>query len=253
MRIKFQKTLKTIILPFVFCSFIGFTAFAMSDYFPRSWKYKMTVVVETPEGDYSGSAVRQITNSVPPIDLPDAGNPADLKGEAVVVDLGERGVLFAILTDDTRRQFYRAFPLPGKTNSAGATTAEGIRYHNNLPIGAKGKINMDEHRTKFVTFIDMDNPKSVTPVLTWILNRAKNHPRGGYYEIKENRIEEIFGEGVRIKDITIEITNDPIEWGIVDQHLPKGFQDMLDNWAELSNKEKHRIGSLNGFKQGEPK
>ena len=37
------------------------TAFAMSDYIvPSTWRYKITVEVETPEGIKSGSAVREV-------------------------------------------------------------------------------------------------------------------------------------------------------------------------------------------------
>jgi len=56
---------------------------AMDDsYVSGTWRYKMTVVVETPEGIKSGSAVREVSNSTPwlGLDLPEAGNPAEVSG-----------------------------------------------------------------------------------------------------------------------------------------------------------------------------
>ena len=31
----------------------------------------------------------------------------------------------------------------------------------------------------------------------------------------------MFGEGVRIKNITLEITDEPVTWGVVQKHLGK--------------------------------
>ena len=68
-------------------------------YFPAgSWRYEVTITVDTPEGVKTGSAVHEISNSKGLFGFPDAGNPADIEGEAVVVDLGERGVLFALIS-----------------------------------------------------------------------------------------------------------------------------------------------------------
>lgn len=68
--------------------------FAMSEQksMQATWRYKMTVTVETPEGIKTGSAVREISNSLQGNNWPDVGNPAGVRGEAVVVDLSKRGV-----------------------------------------------------------------------------------------------------------------------------------------------------------------
>src|SRR6218665_2890440 len=66
-------------------------------------RYKMTVTVETPEGIKTGSAVREAGRYTEPSILPDQGGVfyRVIGGEAVVVDLAERGVLFALI-DDSR-------------------------------------------------------------------------------------------------------------------------------------------------------
>jgi hypothetical protein len=66
---------------------------------PRVVRSRLTLVVETPEGERSGSSVTQETTSFPG-GLTRAQGWAlwtEFVGEAVVVDLGQRGLLFATL------------------------------------------------------------------------------------------------------------------------------------------------------------
>jgi len=62
-----------------------------------TWRYRVTVEIETPEGIKSGSAVRELSVGTPLINLPDAGNPGRIRGEAVVIDLGVIGKVFSLL------------------------------------------------------------------------------------------------------------------------------------------------------------
>lgn len=78
-------------------------------------RYKMTVEVETPEGIKTGSAVREISMVSRPMLLGESNDTHVKfeKGEAVVVDLGQRGVLFATLgssMDDGIAALLNAFP-----------------------------------------------------------------------------------------------------------------------------------------------
>lgn len=38
--------------------------------------------------------------------------------------------------------------------------------------------------------------------------------------LKADHFEELFGEGVKLKSITLEITDEPVTWGVVDEWLP---------------------------------
>ena len=206
--------------------FIAGTALAMGQVPSEesyNWRYKMTVTVETPEGDVSGSAVREIQNSLHGPPLSQQGNPARVRGEAVVVDLGERGVLFALIGDGTDLEFYSSFREP---NGHGGATPEGIKYYASMPAGERAEIGTDRY-LQLVTFTDMEDPKSVAlvydrAVCAW----AKEPPaecegvmKSGTYTAVD-RFEELFGEGVRLKEITIEITEQPVTWGVVDHFLP---------------------------------
>lgn len=168
-------------------------AWAMGDiYVSGTWRFKITVEVETPEGLKSGSAVYEMSNadsSAKILNFPEAGNPATLKGEAVVVDLGKRGVLFSLIPGE--RTFYNAFPRPG--GPGGETTTEGIRYYKNLK-DAKAILKPEQY-PMMVIFKDLKDPMSVQRV-----NTTNLFPQ--------------FGEGMSLQDVTIEITDEPITLGI---------------------------------------
>jgi len=91
-----MRTFTTILI--IIAVYVGYEAF----FNHGSWNYKLTLVVETPEGQVVGSAVRKVSAQRDPVILqwiPASGyGHAGVKGEAVVVDLGQRGVLFALLT-----------------------------------------------------------------------------------------------------------------------------------------------------------
>jgi hypothetical protein len=156
-----------------------------------SWRYRLTVSVETPEGLKSGSAVREVTVQKGLNLTPQMRPQAEVKGEAVVVDLGKRGVLFMLVDGDYGADIlFKKFP-------DGRMKGEATL----LP---------DEYPT-FVRFRDLDNPKSMQEV------------RGAetFDKIKKalpNRdmvpFGQAFGDGVKIHEVTIEITKAPITWGI---------------------------------------
>ena len=247
-----MKTILSLIIGLVLIAGAAFAVFQFS-YKSYSWRYKITVTVETPEGEVSGSAVREMSNSKPIIDLPDVGNPANMRGEAVVVDLGERGVLFALIGDGSDLEFYGTFPTPND----GGSTPEGIKYYALLPVGTKADLGTDRY-IKLVTFTDMDDPKSVALVYgKGVCAWAKEPPaecegvmKSGTYTAV-NRFEELFGEGVRLKGITLEITDEPVTWGVVDEWLPKTFKtEIKDNWRNLPRELRHKLYYLTRFKQG---
>src|SRR5262249_2045252 len=72
----------------------------------------------------------------------------------------------------------------------------------------------------FVHFKDSNDPKSVENVL----ELASDHNWPPKYTIKSDRTAEIFGKGVKIEDVTIEITKSPRSSRI------EGFLPWLENY-----------------------
>jgi hypothetical protein len=190
-----------------------------------SWRCKMTVTVETPEGVNTGSTVRQvdITKKLILAEIvtdPSTGKPKvkehykfdnDITGEAVVVDLGERGVLFALIDWFDYNDVPAVFNTPKYADVV------------DIPLGSKAQVTNIKYWPDFVTFTDMNEPKSVTRVLDIErclagTSREEECKKAGPHVV-QSHAEEFFGKGVKIKGITLEITDEPVTWGI-EERLP---------------------------------
>ena len=186
-----------------------------------TWRYKMTVYVDTPEGMKSGSAVREIrawdnTEQYNPIVGMWGGCGFDVKGEAVVVDLGERGTLFALLSqggssDYAHRVFYHTFPQP--KGRGGECLAEGIRYYEQLEKPAT-EVPLRE-RPMMVVFKDRNDPTSVQLVYKVDSEEKRLLNDYGSTYVKtiykpDDHFEELFGEGVKLAGVKIETTNERV-------------------------------------------
>lgn len=162
-----------------------------------TWRYKLTINVDTPEGLKSGSAVREVEVCLVDHLVPEVADAdVTVKGEAVVVDLGQRGVLFGIMDIDGSRQLvFESFPGPIPYSE------EGLKYYSELK---DSKIISDPKKypeyAQLVTFSNLNDPLTVKGV----------HPE---------KPDVVFGEGVNIQNMTVEMTEEPITWGI-EEKLP---------------------------------
>ena len=178
-----------------------------------TWRYKMTVVVETPEGLKTGSVVREVSVGSEPAFLgTSGGGSASAKGEAVVVDLGKRGKLFVLndypyVESSMYRIFWDAFPI---AEGRIALTPKGIRYYRSLKN--KKAILSADYNLLMVTFMDLTKPETVTVVRA---QHVKNDNK--IYII--DQFQKNFGTGVRLKEIILETTEEPVTWQI-DKTLP---------------------------------
>lgn len=172
-----------------------------------TWRYKVIVEIETPEGIKSGYAVRQLSLGTPLIDFPDVGNPAGIRGEAVVVDLGKRGIVFALLSSQSwENGLYQAFPIDAPSSTKGI-----LYYKKTLKPGMKG--TWEEWRPRLVMFKDIKDPNSVTLVYSQSYSREEK----GF--IAEDHFAQLIGEGVKLRQIVVEITDEPVTWEI-EETLP---------------------------------
>ena len=157
-----------------------------------AWNQKLTVTVQTPNGEKSGSAVVAVNAWAGSAFAVGGTSQVKLRGEAVMVDLGDGRYLFALLDGNT------VF-LPGRTFSEmvpdGGEKAwrvlEGMRgQKRNVPGG---------HWPNLVTFGNPRDPKSMKAVAD---------------------LPEDLGAGYTIKSISLEITDEPATAGVIETVLP---------------------------------
>jgi hypothetical protein len=172
---------------------------------------RLTLVVQTPEGERSGTSVSETTIRVPfpwtrPFGFSSVGEVEE-EGQAVVVDLGSRGLLFATLVGESQlRRGYTAmytfnlglFPqekFRGDVGSGMWTKHEYAAYLDEV-IKRKPKAEMSfKDLPMLVRFRDPNDPASVERVDPLDLAAS-------------------FGPGVTLGRALVEITDDPTTTGI---------------------------------------
>jgi hypothetical protein len=148
-------------------------------------RYRLTYEVEADGAVRSGSGVRSLyfenTEKLP---LPNTGGSAQETGEAVVIDLGGGRYVFSLMTggSDLMLEAFADRRVPGESVIEFARKLARDKPVTSLPF-SKGP--------RLVTFTDITNPKTVK--LADPANLAAT-----------------FGTGVKLKRITVEITDDPV-------------------------------------------
>jgi hypothetical protein len=235
------------------CAVAGSSA----EYPSATIRYKMTVEVETPEGIKTGSAVREISMVSRPMRMGEMNDTHMRleKGEAVVVDLGQRGVLFATLgsATDPVWSLLNAFPSPC---AEGAVSRCSVKYYSSLKPGDSAQLST-RYYPMFVAFGDLNDPKSAKNVLEM---KSCPDPATGIPDnsrcIDKDHFEETFGRGVRLRFVVIEITKADIEFVVrkILPWLPNYYNKRLDgqrfSFANAVYKVANRLSS-GSFSAGE--
>ena len=176
---------------------------------PRRFREKLVLTVTTPEGTVSGSSVIEYD-----IEFQDgwlggiAGHSLvpSMRGQAAVVDLGQRGLLSALLIrDETRRSSRnrgmfeeRAFPdLERQARSdADSDYSKGVAYFVDALNRVKPTGDLPiEALSLLVRFRDPQDPRTIERVDPFDLPAS-------------------FGAGVKLARATIGITDEPASTGI---------------------------------------
>lgn len=160
-----------------------------------SYRFKVTVEVDTPEGLRTGSSVMQIS-AAPGFRIGDSsGLSARLSGEAVAIDL-PGGTIFMLLNDlnghggllgNVTSQFV---PDSKRGNYADVVKKLGEKG----AIGRSALLNRDRYPL-FVYFEDLTNPLTIKPIV---------NAEGS----------TVFGERISIRAVRLEITNANISYNI---------------------------------------
>lgn len=189
-----------------------------------SFNYKLTLVVDDNGKQIIASGVREVTIAVRPGIILVNGNYITLKGEAVAIDLGEKGVLFSLLGGsggtDAQTMFLQEFMY------SGSASKKGIEFYKKLQqTGAKKELAFDK-LPMLVRFKDINDPKTVE-------------------KIDPNDLEKTFGKGVKLVSATLEMTDEGVTNG-VEKWLPwirEYYSRRLDGDRYGSGDAKNRLAN----------
>jgi len=163
-----------------------------------AWNQKLTLTVETPQGEVTGSGIVRVVWSDSPDLFGDAPHwHTKVRGEATVVELGEEKYLFALIGGAERfglRVFHER-RLPQDTDGL----ASIIRH---VAAGRRGVARPvpPEAMPLLVTFTDIADPTTVR-------------------RVDPDDLAATFGPGYVLKSVTLAITDEPVTRGDVEKVL----------------------------------
>jgi len=181
-----------------------------SQRFP-TYRYRLTVEVDTPEGLRTGSSVIEVhtvragENAVP---LP-RGVGVAAQGEAVAVDLPGGKTLFALLRSETSMD-WASWIMVWLTKVPAHKDGQdqlGVRFDQmladrdvlELPVhfarGFGSGPGGTDARPLMVTFGNLADPKSVI-------------------KVQSDDLAASFGQGIQLRRLTVQLTDDPVTTGI---------------------------------------
>ncbi len=169
----------------------------------RSWNQRLTLVIETPQGEVRVSSVTKVVNtqSSGSLVLPEArGVRSSVVGEAVVVEVMPGRYLFALLSGsgeekrDATHWVYPAYNLGAAGSYFGAMSIVMSQvYDTPVPLPPEGW-------PMLVNFDDIAKSETVR-------------------EVDPEDLTTVFGNGVRLKAVTLEITDETVTEGRVEEVL----------------------------------
>ena len=158
-------------------------------------RYRMTVSIQTPEGIKTGTAVRQANFE----QGPDSKASWSI-GDAVAIDLGERGKVFALIDNNNIGYGVSSQTLCAHSNFGSSKARVGSKW-----------ILSEESYPKFVVFTDVNNPKTMKTL--WDVTNDNSCPQANIKRkpvVINDNVEELLGKRVKIQQVSLEITKDSV-------------------------------------------
>jgi hypothetical protein len=171
------------------------------------WNQRLTITIETPQGARSGAAVQHIAWAGPATKdenkpLGDGAHSSwTITGEAVVVEVAPGKYLFALLK-----------PPSGFLGEPGKNLAYALLQMK----GLKGYVS-SEATIKLIKALPLDQPVTV-PEKAWPLMVTFgdiNDPKT-VQRVDPDDLTASFGPGVRLKAVTLAVTEEPVTEGRVE-------------------------------------
>lgn len=202
-------------------------------------RYRLTYGVETPSGPVSASAVVQTFHEDTTRLTSLGGFGHTVAGEAEVIDLGEERYLFSLLKGSTGVVGTPiALPYAAFEDDPAFQPPEG-EYDN--PVKFFRRLNAakpiagltPDGLPLLVAFDDLDDPATVK-------------------RVDPDNLEAVFGPGVSLNSITLEITDEPVTTGEVEKVLGwfRGGTTLGQIWSNLTPS-KRDVLSKGNWKKGD--
>lgn len=211
-----------------------------------TYRYKITVEIDTPSGVKSGSSVIEVETVQFPSWLTLGGDSSRQKvaGEAVMIDMGEGQYIFALLDDDSEILASRIFLNSPFHSRSGPNDAKML-----LNMAGVRKAVPLQYLPKIMHFKDPKDPKTVEVVYAIEPHHSTAVSGGVDFNVKDH-FSEIFGPHVGLKASYIEITSEPVTRKI-GRELPSfsnttGFSGWYSN---LSIDDPRRVKKSNFIKR----
>jgi hypothetical protein len=168
-----------------------------------SWNQRLTLVIETPEGEVRGSAVTRVTKTETSgslVLMEARGVRSEVEGEAVAVEVAPGKFLFALLSGSGEEkrdatQWVRSAYQLSEADSHGGEMMKLLTQPHDTPVPLP-----PEAWPLLVTFDDITKPETVR-------------------KVDPEDLAAVFGEGVRLKAVTLEITEEAVTEGRVERVL----------------------------------
>ncbi|MCK1511642.1 hypothetical protein IVB22_03450 [Bradyrhizobium sp. 190] len=213
---------------------IGGTPVLYSVAYPSlTLRYRLTLEAEVDGKPKTGSGVIEVIYSKQPEFASGRDRVSSHRGEAVVLDLGDRGILFALLKagSDSRSIpesiILRAFNFDGGA-FPGPTVEEGFKKLRQL--SGKRELPLTS-LPLLVRFRDLNDPMTVEKVDPFDISKS-------------------FGGGARLVRATLEIVPEGVwplnSFGVTDEPIVKGIDQKLPWLKSLQGKYLHGGGSARG-------
>lgn len=181
-----MRTLGPIVFGLVLVISICVVAF-MSIFPSYTYRYRMTVEVQVDGKICSGSSVIQVRVTKQPQVLNQAVEMHAVSGEAAFVDLGEGRNVIALLASGPNARDLN-YPSYIVQVAFGMPSGDDVRK---LPMLRGSRSLSSDRLPAFVTFTNLSDPETARIV-------------------RPDEFSTVFGPDVRLKDVRLEMTDDPV-------------------------------------------
>jgi hypothetical protein len=218
-------------LPWLACVVLVSFALGSCNFWPEaSYRYKLTISVETPEGLKTSSNVVEL-------DFYKSwdGAPHRTYGQALVIDLGTRGALVALLT----------------RGRSGNWVEDDPKYIVLMKCGDSRNNSDDIRMVRGLDACKAAYPVDLAELPDLLLLKKAEDPSSAVV-VDPGNPQSVLGPGVVIRSATIQVTNEPLTHG-VDDHLPwvRGWWGRIDSPPLLTPKRTFdHIGHIDFIAEG---